>query len=229
MIRNVPDWVIQTCWWISGIFATGALWYFLSIKDYSYATGSGAFALAFAGAAISLHRRQDQIAEQSLPTEFKHELPDDYIRRSFDEPTDVRLFQSLPELKAIAHRIAQPGWATGVTLEMRNATYCVVDFYELIWLKLAEFYPVKQFGKDGAAAHIKNNIRERYQFHRAKHEPGGPGTGGTLVGVLTDGDVMQDLDRLIVETATAVVGYREDFDLNAWCSRWEDAGSQHDA
>lgn len=229
MNRTVPDWVIQTAWWISGIFATGALWYFLSIKDYSYAAGSGALALAFALAAVVLHRRKDRLAEQSLPTEFQDEVPNDYVRRSFDDPTDVRLFQALPNLKSIALRTAQPGWDTGITIEMRKATYDVVDFYELIWLKLAEFYPVKHFGKDGAAAHIKNYIRERYKFHWAKHEPAGPGTGGTIVGVLTGGDVMHDLDRLIVETATAVVGYRDNFDLSAWHDRWKGADVANDA
>ena len=229
MSRTVPDWLIQTCWWTSGIFATGALWYFLSIKDYSYVVGSGASALAFAFAAIALHRRKDQLAEQSLPMEFKDKLPDDYIRRSLDDSTDLRLFESLPELKAIARRTAQPGWDTGITIEMRKATYYVVDFYEIIWLKLAEFYPVKHFGKDWASAHIKMYIRERYKFHWAKHEPGGLGTGGTIVGVLTGGDVMQDLDRLIVETAMAVVGYRDAFDFKAWHSRWKRAMSSNDA
>jgi hypothetical protein len=229
MSRTVPDWVIQTCWWTSGIFATGALWYFVSIKDYSYVIGSGVLAFAFALAAIALHRRKDQLAEQSLPTEFKGELPDDYIRRSLDEPTDLRIFESLPDLKAIALRVAQPGWDTGITIEMRMATYNVVDFYEFIWLKLAEFYPVKHFGKDGAAAHIKSYIRERYKFHWAKHEPAGRGTGGTIVGVLTGGDVMQDVDRLIVETATALVGYRDDFDFKAWHARWEGAAPSNDA
>lgn len=229
MSRTVPDWVIQTCWWVSGIFATGALWYFLSIKDYSYAIGSGILALIFALAAVALHRRNDQLAEESLPTEFKDEVPDDYIRRSLDEPTDLRLFQALPEFKAIAYHTAQAGWDTGITVEMRKATYDVVDFLELIWLKLAEFYPVKHFGKDGATAHIKSYIRERYKFHWAKHEPGGPGTGGTIVGVLTGGDVMHDLDRLIVETASAIVGCRDDFDFDAWRARWNDAGPSNDA
>lgn len=223
MNRTVPDWVIQTCWSISGIFATGSLWYFLSTKDYSYAAGSGILAFIFAVAAIAFHRRKDKLAEQSLPTEFKNELRDDYTRRSLDEPTDIRLFESLPELKALTHRTAQPGWDTGITVEMRKATYDVVDFYEIIWLKLAEFYSVKHFGKDGAAAYIKNYIRERYKFHWAKHEPSGPGTGGTIVGVLTGRDVMHDLDQLIVETATAVVGYRDNFDFKAWQARWEGA------
>jgi len=45
MTRTVPDWLIQLVWWFSGIFATGALWYFLSIKDYFYAAGSVVAAL----------------------------------------------------------------------------------------------------------------------------------------------------------------------------------------
>ena len=120
MNRTVPDWAIQTCWWFSGIFATGALWYFLSIKNYSYVAGSGALAVAFALAAIVLHRRKDQLYEKSLPTEFKDEIPDDYVRRSLDEPTDLRLFQALHEIKAIAYRTAQLGWDTGITVEMRE-------------------------------------------------------------------------------------------------------------
>ena len=91
--------------------------------------------MIFALLAVALHRRKDQLAENSLPTEFKDELPNDYVRRSFDEPTDVRLFGSLPDLKTIAYRTAQPGWDTGITVEMRKATYDVVDFYEFVWLK----------------------------------------------------------------------------------------------
>lgn len=230
MIRTVPDWLIQTIWWLSGIFATGALWYFLSIKDYFYASGSGAIAVAFAIVAVVLHRRKDQLAEQSLPNEFRDELPDDYVRRSFDDPSDARLFQSLPDFKAVAAQTAQAGWDTGTTIEMRKASYDFVDFYEFAWLRLAEFYPSNHFGKDGATAYIRRHIRERYKFHWAKHEPSGVGTGGTIVGVLTGGDVLRDLDRLVVETATSVVGYADDFDFNAWLDRWNrSAPSWHDA
>ena len=102
----------------------------------------------FALGAIVLHRYKDKIAENSLPTVFKDEIPDDYVRRSLDEPTDIRLFQTLPDLKAIAVRTAQVGWDTGITIEMRKATHDVVNFYEFIWLKLAEFYPANHFGKE---------------------------------------------------------------------------------
>ncbi len=228
MIRTVPDWLIQTIWWISGIFATGALWYFLSIKDYSFAAASGVVALVFAIVAVALHRRKDQIAEQAVPAEFKDSLPEDYVRRSFEDASDVRLFQSLPEVKAAAYATAHAGWDTGTTIEMRKASYDVVDFYEFIWLRLAEFYPLKHFGSDGANAYIRQYVRDRYKYHWAKHEPNGVGTGGTIVGVLTGGDVLTDLDRLIVETATAIVGYRDDFDFDSWLKRWNDLSSSPD-
>lgn len=223
MNRAVPEWLIQTSWWLSGIFATGALWYFLSIKNYSFAAGSGVAAVAFALLAVHLQRRKDQLAEKAIPAEFKDSLPDDYVRRSFDDPSDVRLFQSLPDFKSVAYQTAQVGWDTGKTIEMRKASYDFVDFYEYAWLKLAEFYPIKHFGQDGANAYIRQYIRDRFKFHWAKYEPKGVGTGGTIVGVLTGGDVLSDLDRLVVETASAIVGYRDHFDFNAWLQRWNRA------
>jgi len=111
---------------------------------------------------------------------------------------------------------------------MRKASYDLVDFYEFAWLKLAEFYPPKHFDRDGATAYIRRYIREQYKFHWAKHEPSGVGTGGTNVGVLTCGNVLHDLDRLIVDTASAIVGYTDDFNLNAWLQRWNNSSPQKD-
>lgn len=55
-------------WWASAIFATGALWYFLSVKAYGWAITAALGALFFAALAIVLHRRKDV-------TERKSETP----------------------------------------------------------------------------------------------------------------------------------------------------------
>ena len=34
MMRMTPDWLHQLLWYLSGICATGAVWYFLSQKNY---------------------------------------------------------------------------------------------------------------------------------------------------------------------------------------------------
>jgi hypothetical protein len=61
-MKTIPDWTIQTCWWVSGIFATGAVWYFLSIKNYQGVVVAGIGAVAFAMFAIALHRQKDKYA-----------------------------------------------------------------------------------------------------------------------------------------------------------------------
>lgn len=103
-----------------------------------------------------------------------------------------------------------------------------MDFYELIWLRLAELYPPKHFGRDGANEYVRQYVRDRYKFHWATHEPNKVGTGGTIVGILTGDDVLNDLDRLMVETTTAIVGYRDDVDFDSRPKRRNDLSSSPD-
>ncbi len=59
MPRAIPDWWIQASWFVGGIFATGALWYYLSTNS-SFGIGvaiTGAFLSC--GIAIALHRKRD--------------------------------------------------------------------------------------------------------------------------------------------------------------------------
>ena len=63
-MRVVRDWWIQASWWASGIFATGAVWYFLSTKFYGLAWVAVIFAVLFAAMAILLHRIKDSQTDQ---------------------------------------------------------------------------------------------------------------------------------------------------------------------
>lgn len=60
--RLVSDWSIQLTWFVAGVFATGALWYFLSRGEYSPAIISAASAGALAAAAVYLQRINDRSA-----------------------------------------------------------------------------------------------------------------------------------------------------------------------
>jgi hypothetical protein len=91
-MRPVPDWWIQSAWWASGIFATGALWYFLSTREYGFAAAAAIAALALAGVAIGLHRKKDalsprptQTPEQHVPTE-----KDKLVTSAWWEASDLR-------------------------------------------------------------------------------------------------------------------------------------------
>jgi hypothetical protein len=104
---------------------------------------------------------------------------------------------------------------------MREANYDVIDFLEYAWLRLAHFYPDKHWKGQTAEDYIRGYIRDRFAFHWSKHEPDGPGTDGTMVGVLTGGDVISDLEGLIADTVSALFIHNEDFDFRAWKTVWE--------
>lgn len=219
-MRVVPDWWIQTTWWASGIFATGAVWYFLSTRDYPLAGVAGALAVGLAVVAILLHKAKDRAARAVAPA-AADSMADEFSRRYTDQPSHVRFLKALPKLRAVVYEAAQEGWDTGVTADMRQASYDVIDFLEYAWTRLAEFYPARHFGDKDSREYIRGYIRDRFRFHWAKHEPDGPGTGGTIVGVLTGGDVIADLESLVADTVGTLFAHRDDFDLEAWLAAWK--------
>lgn len=59
-MRTVPEWAIQLSWTLCGIFSTGAVWYFLALKENTYAALSVMGAVLFSGLSIYLHRLRDR-------------------------------------------------------------------------------------------------------------------------------------------------------------------------
>lgn len=163
----------------------------------------------------------NQSAAQNEAKAIADEAPRTFARRYLEYPSHYRFIKSLPKLKAVVLENAQEGWDTGVTVDMTEASYDVIDFLEYVWLRLAQFYPEKNWDKKGAEEYIRNYIQSRFSFHWSKHEPDGPGTGGTIVGVLTGGDVITDLENLISDTVSALFIYNDEFDFQAWKSAWE--------
>ena len=62
MRRLVPAWLPQVVWFLAGIFATGAVWFFLSRDEYLFAWLSVAAAVVLAVVAVQLHRLNDREA-----------------------------------------------------------------------------------------------------------------------------------------------------------------------
>lgn len=69
MRNRVREWMSPTAWFVAGVFATGAFWYFLSNENYYGTVGSGLGAIVFAGLAIYLHRLSDKSAVHVLHRE----------------------------------------------------------------------------------------------------------------------------------------------------------------
>ena len=60
MKRIVPAWLLQLVWFLASIFATGALWYFLSRDDVFTAALSFVAAVVLTIVAVQLHRLNDK-------------------------------------------------------------------------------------------------------------------------------------------------------------------------
>jgi hypothetical protein len=58
--RPVPEWQVQLVWFLASVFATGAVWYFLSRNETAIAAVSGVAAITLAGVAVQLHRLNDR-------------------------------------------------------------------------------------------------------------------------------------------------------------------------
>ncbi|WP_143703879.1 MULTISPECIES: hypothetical protein [Luteimonas] len=218
-MAEIKDWQIQSAWWASGIFATGAVWYFLSRGDFFAAGVGAAAALCLAAVAIVLHVWKDRQAASTLAG-LSDDTSESYVQRYRDEPSHIRFIRHLPRARRVAKGEAQEGWDTGVTLDMREASYTYIEFLKSVWLRLAEFYPANHFEGGSPSQYISDQIQRQYRYHSARHEPDGSGTGGTIVGVLTAGDVADDLEQMIEEAVESVFGYDENFDTGGWLADW---------
>ena len=69
MRKQVPDWLVQLTWFVAGIFATGALWYFISVKSTAMAIAAALAAGLFCLLAVYLHRLRDKIVEERNASE----------------------------------------------------------------------------------------------------------------------------------------------------------------
>jgi len=92
MKRSVPDWLVQLVWFLAGVYATGALWYFLSRDDPLSAALSFCGAVVLAFVAVQLHRLNDKSSRFKAHREqlagFMKEA-EVLLARSTEEPLPV--------------------------------------------------------------------------------------------------------------------------------------------
>src|SRR3546814_18231387 len=83
-----------------------------------------------------------------------------YARRYLEYPSHYRFIKALPKLRAVVQENAQEGWDTGVTADIREASYDVIDFLQYEWLRLAQFYPDTHRGPNTTAEYLGTYIQD---------------------------------------------------------------------
>jgi hypothetical protein len=135
--------------------------------------------------------------------------------------------ESLPhQLHAALELAREQRWGKAATTAgMIEGTYAVVQVLRDMWTKLAQEFPPECFDND-PELFWQRNLSQRAAWHRVLAEPYGPGTGGTIVGVLVAGAIMREAMRAVRETAEALMGLGVRMtELTAWQEAWEAAGA----
>jgi hypothetical protein len=135
-------------------------------------------------------------------------------------PLILGYVELLPSIRKDAYRRAQSLWDTGITSEMMQGNYDLVEVLQDILIRLSEFYPERHFGPKGARTYFHELITSRFEWHRSCLEPMGPGMHGTVVGPTVGGCVIGDLEEMIEQMVSALTENEEVFDGGAWRRGW---------
>lgn len=135
----------------------------------------------------------------------------------------VTYVKSLPSVLANGYSVAQPRWDTGITVEIMEGTYELIDLVVQMLSHLASWFPKNHFGGQPAPEYFSQYVANRFAWHRSLAEPSGVGTGGTIVGPVASMDVLVDVQRAVDEVVASLLWEREGFSLKAWRSEWSQA------
>lgn len=135
----------------------------------------------------------------------------------------VTYVKSLPGVLANGYAVAQPRWNTGITVEMVEGTYELIDLVVQMLTHLASWFPKDHFGGQAAPEYFSQYVATRFAWHRALAEPDGVGTGGTIVGPVASMAVLGDVQRAVDEVVGSLLWEREGFSLKVWRSEWSQA------
>jgi hypothetical protein len=109
----------------------------------------------------------------------------------------------------------------GKAMQMNQAGADMIANLKNMWTDVASTgFPPQRF--DGSASKwISSYVEMQSQLYAALNEPDGPGTGGTIVSQLIEGDIIDDLQRLIARTVKALISSPDSQDeYVVWASRW---------
>jgi len=144
--------------------------------------------------------------------------------RTVDEKTTkappLSYINALPVLREELLSKGQPEWDSGVTSRMVQASYDYIDSLQAILVTLAGYYPQGHFDGSTPVRYFSDLIASRFHWHHSHVEPGGPGTGGTIIHGICCGNVINDVETMVKDMVMSLVGYDDDFDWKAWPKKW---------
>ena len=133
----------------------------------------------------------------------------------------VAYINSLPAFRLAVLEQIQPMLDTGITSKMVQGNYDYIEALTTILVTLASYYSPKHFENQTPQEFISDIIDCRFRWYYAIVEPGGPGTGGTIVRVLYSASVASDIEIMVEDMVFHLgMGLGDDFDFDTWRKSW---------
>lgn len=143
---------------------------------------------------------------------------------NYDRDTLQKYLNQIVNIHKAQWVISQAKYDSGVTSNMVQGSYDLIDFYEEILVEIATFYPKGHFNNLHPKIFFNNLIAEKFLWHRLILESGGIGTGGTAISVIAAENVAEDLSNLVVEfvnTLTWTYHGIAGIEIDKWTESWK--------
>jgi len=166
----------------------------------------------------------DKIALSRVAGHAQAAAPTPTRRDALPDPAKLTNYiRTLPAVRKDIYGRSRPKWNSGNTPQMKRGSYDVIDVLEQILVTLATWYPPGHFGGREPQDYINAVTASRFTWHRAHLEPNGIGAGGTIIGTMVGGCVMDDLERMVLDVVSSLAVHLDNFDFTRWKQEWDSA------
>ena len=129
---------------------------------------------------------------------------------------------SLPKFKSDLIQQTNKRKRDGSTLDIVQANDDYADSLTGILVTLANYYSPECFGDQSPQEFFSEIISSRFRLHSALVEPDGPGTGGTIAGILRGVSRIADIERIVEDMVTGLWQWEDSYpsEYEDWQKRW---------
>lgn len=164
---------------------------------------------------IASHHKTEQPHARAVLPPCRPTLPDPQKLENY-----IRI---LPAIRRDIYSRSQPMWNSGNSSEMRRGSYDLIDVLEQMLITLATWYPDRHFGGLEHRDYMNAMTASRFTWHYAHLEPNGIGSGGHDIRIMVGGEVIGDLELMIVDMVRSLFLQLDEEGYLPWKKQWDDA------
>ena len=138
----------------------------------------------------------------------------------------VELVQKIPDIMREAEEDAAPRIDSGVTAEMVEGTYSIIEVMRGILVRLGTWYPPRHFGGKTPDQFFEELESSKFGLYWSLYDNGDGLPKGSILKVIVAGTVLEDMKGLLETAVEALIMDFDTIDLVAWRERFRRTSPQ---